>query len=112
MAERQKVSTPQLEPRVLALIREVLARYPKVSRAILFGSRAKGTAKPYSDIDLALDGDLTALEAGTIAEELEELPLPQRFDVKQYGTIQNGALREHIERVGIVVWNTDGLSSH
>ena len=35
----------------------VLQRYPQVHRAVLFGSRAKGTARNGSDIDLALEGE-------------------------------------------------------
>ncbi|MCB9466082.1 MAG: nucleotidyltransferase domain-containing protein [Candidatus Eisenbacteria bacterium] len=41
-----------LDPRALNLIRDVLSRHPVVTGAILFGSRAKGTARPASDVDL------------------------------------------------------------
>ncbi len=40
----------------LKKIQSVLARYPQVEAADLFGSRAKGTARPGSDIDIALKG--------------------------------------------------------
>jgi len=30
--------------------------FPSIQKVILFGSRAKGTATPYSDIDLAIVG--------------------------------------------------------
>ncbi|MCB9731987.1 MAG: nucleotidyltransferase domain-containing protein [Deltaproteobacteria bacterium] len=36
----------------LAMLRAVLARHPAVTGAVLFGSRAKGTAGPASDVDL------------------------------------------------------------
>ncbi|HTG45994.1 MAG TPA: nucleotidyltransferase domain-containing protein, partial [Verrucomicrobiae bacterium] len=35
---------------------EVFRRHPEVTRVILFGSRAKGTHRPSSDVDLALTG--------------------------------------------------------
>ncbi len=35
------------------------------------------------------------------AAELDELPLPYRYDVKPFDTITLRLLREHIERVGI-----------
>jgi predicted nucleotidyltransferase len=38
-------------------IQEVWAHFPEVRKAVLFGSRAKGTAKQGSDIDLALYGE-------------------------------------------------------
>ncbi|MGB8931444.1 MAG: nucleotidyltransferase domain-containing protein [Anaeromyxobacteraceae bacterium] len=89
-----------LAPRELQLIREVLARHPAVTGAILFGSRAKGTATPSSDIDLALEGVDDALQAEAIASELDDLPLPYHFDVSALTAIRSQPLREHIARVG------------
>ena len=82
------------------LIRSVLAAHPEVTQVKLFGSRAKGNAKPGSDIDLAFFGALDDLQAQSIQSELEELPLPYKFDVQPYASIQYAALREHIDRVG------------
>jgi predicted nucleotidyltransferase len=85
----------------LELIRKVLARHPSVTGAILFGSRAKGAAQPGSDIDMALEGINDQMQAEAIANELEELPLPYRFDVKALSGIHHPPLREHIARVGV-----------
>lgn len=93
--------TTGLDARALELIRKVLAAHPEVSRVVLFGSRAKGTASPSLDIDLALEGVDDPLRAEAIASELEALPLPYRFDVHALSAIRSAALREHIERVGI-----------
>lgn len=82
------------------LIRSVLAAHPELTQVKLFGSRAKGNAKPTSDIDLAFFGEVDALQAQSIQAELEELPLPYKFDVQPYESIQHVALREHIDRVG------------
>ncbi len=90
-----------LSPRELALIRSVLARHPDITGAVLFGSRAKGTAATASDIDLALAGIDDPLRAEAIARELEELPLPYRFDVKALAAIAYPPLLDHIARVGI-----------
>lgn len=46
-----------LSDATLLRITETLARFPAVERAVLFGSRAKGTHKLGSDIDLALYGE-------------------------------------------------------
>lgn len=93
-----------LTEREWRLIREVLARHAQVSGAILFGSRAKGVAAPSSDIDLAIEGIDDPLQAETIATELEELPLPYRFDVKALSAIRSPELRDHIARVGVRVY--------
>jgi len=87
-----------------ALIRGVLAAHPEISGAILFGSRAKGTASPASDIDLALEGIDDPLRAEAVAVELEELPLPYRFDVKALAALQSVPLLDHIQRVGFRVY--------
>lgn len=85
----------------LDLIRGVLSRNPEITGAVLFGSRAKGTASPASDVDLALEGIDEQLAAEAIANELDELPLPYRFDVKALAAIRDQPLREHIARVGV-----------
>ena len=82
------------------LIDSVFERHPEVTRVKLFGSRAKGSHSPSSDIDLALWG-VAPLQAESIAAELEELPLPYRFDVKAFESIKQNSLREHIQRCGI-----------
>jgi len=82
-------------------IRAVLARHPAVTGALLFGARAKGTAHPASDIGLALEGLEGPLEAAAIDSELEELPLPYRFDVKALAAIRHQPLLEHIARAGV-----------
>ena len=92
---------PGLAPRELDLIRGVLARHPAITGAILFGSRAKGTAGPASDVDLALEGIADPLQAAAVASELEELPLPYRFDVQALAAIRHRPLLEHIARVGV-----------
>lgn len=85
----------------LMLIRSVLSRHPDITRAVLFGSRAKGTAQKSSDIDLALEGITSPMQAEAIARELDDLPLPYHFDVQALTAIQHRPLLEHIARVGI-----------
>ncbi|MAE71899.1 MAG: hypothetical protein CME06_15710 [Gemmatimonadetes bacterium] len=93
-----------LEPAELTLVRSILERHPAVTGALLFGSRAKGTAARASDIDLALEGVLDPLRASAVGAELEALPLPYRFDVVALAEIAHGPLLEHIERVGIRIY--------
>jgi len=98
------MSRPPLAEGELALVRDVFGRHPQVSSAILFGSRAKGTHTPRSDVDLAVTGDVTPLEAEAIASELDELPLPYRFEVQPVARITHEPLRQHIDRVGICIY--------
>jgi len=89
-----------LTDRETSLISSVLNQHPEVSQVKLFGSRAKGCHTPASDIDLALWG-VDALQAESIAAELDELPLPYHFDVKAFEFIKQHSLRDHIQRRGI-----------
>lgn len=88
--------------RELDAIRSVIARHHNVQRAIVYGSRAKGTYRHNSDVDIAVDGDVSPLQAQFIAGDLAELPLPYQFDVVSLRHITNNALLEHIQRVGVV----------
>ena len=74
---------------------------------VLFGSRAKGNYKPGSDIDLAVKGDRVSPRiVAQLADCLnEETPLPYFFDVVHYETLDNQALVDHIDRVGIVIYS-------
>ena len=92
-----------LSDEALDRIKEVFAAHPEVASAKLFGSRAKGTHTDRSDIDLALWGSFDDLHAERIAADLDELPIPYRFEVIRFDSIRNDALKHHIERVGIEI---------
>jgi len=82
-------------------IQNVFALYSQVEKVILYGSRAKGTYKPASDIDLTLVGTkLNISIQQKIESELDDLMLPYKFDISIYHQISNKELVEHIERVG------------
>lgn len=80
----------------------VLCKQPKVKRVILFGSRAKGSHRPSSDIDLCLVADgLTLPEKLALDNVIDDLLLPWKVDLSVWGWIDTPALHDHIQRVGI-----------
>jgi len=94
-----------LTDRAIAEIQAVLAQFPDVERAVLYGSRAKGNHRPGSDIDLTLIGTgLTSKILGQIQGELEDGYLPYSFDVSLLDQITQPDLIEHIRRVGVVFY--------
>ena len=94
-----------LTDRAIAEIQAVLAQFPDVERAVLYGSRAKGNHRPGSDIDLTLIGaGLTSKILGQIQGELEDGYLPYSFDVSIMHQITQPDLLDHIRRVGVVFY--------
>lgn len=84
----------------------VLARYPQVERAMLYGSRAKGNYKRGSDIDLTLVGgsDLTLNTLYKIMRELDDLLLPYIIDLSILKDISDPDVIAHIQRVGVTFY--------
>ena len=104
------MKTPPLTPGELALLFTVFQRHPEIREVRLFGSRSKGSHTRRSDVDLAVWGDVDRLQAEAIAAELDELPLPYRYDVQPFNTIKFVPLREHIERRGIRIYPENGTA--
>ena len=95
-----------LEQKELEIIKSVFKKNSKLKSVKIFGSRAKGNYRPNSDIDLALIGDLDLLEAEKISSELDDLPLPYLFDVKVFNQITTTELLDHINRVGVFIYDS------
>lgn len=95
----------ELSADTVAKIREVLSRFPEVEKAVLYGSRAKGNARPGSDIDLTLFGSrLNQRKVGQIDDALDDLLLPYRFDLSIFDRITHSDLLDHIRRVGVALY--------
>jgi uncharacterized protein len=89
----------------------VLARYPQVKTAVLYGSRAKGNYKPGSDIDLTLygDEDMTLRVLLRLMSEMDDLLLPYTIDLSIFHTIDDPDLIDHIERVGVPFYEREAV---
>jgi predicted nucleotidyltransferase len=86
-------------------IGSVFASYPQVEKAVLYGSRAKGSFKHGSDIDLTLKGEaLTQRLLGNIAQALDDLLLPYTIDLSIFADLNHPDLEAHIARVGVVFY--------
>ena len=91
---------------VLNEINSVFFQSKKVEKLVLFGSRAKGNFKTGSDIDLAVFGsDLNFSDYLQLSIKLDELELLHKIDLLRFETIENVDLKNHINRVGIELYN-------
>ncbi|MBI2603218.1 MAG: nucleotidyltransferase domain-containing protein [Deltaproteobacteria bacterium] len=71
---------------------------------LVFGSRTKGTHKPFSDIDICLKG-AQALPRSLLADlrgQLEECDLPYKVDLIDYHQVSDG-FRTLIDRTAMQV---------
>ncbi|MEX1136152.1 MAG: nucleotidyltransferase domain-containing protein [Balneolales bacterium] len=90
----------------LDTIKKVAASFPEIEKIILFGSRAIGSHRKGSDIDLALTGQnvthATVLRLHDILDQ--ETMIPYRIDLSNYNTLQNTELKRHIQIHGVVIF--------
>lgn len=82
-------TTPDLPPDHMRIVLEVLAAHmPETAKVWVFGSRATGRARRYSDLDLAIDAGrpLTLNEFAILAEAFSDSDLPYRVDIVDWFT--------------------------
>ena len=93
-----------LSQKSLRAIADVVYSNAHVQEAKIFGSRAIGTYREGSDIDICLFGqELTLSDLNCIAGELEDLNIPQLVDLVNFRTIKNENLLKHIEEFSIQI---------
>jgi predicted nucleotidyltransferase len=90
----------------LEMILQVLAKYPQIEKAIIYGSRANNTFKPGSDVDIAIIGDVRYITWEVSSELNDETLLPYHFDITDYNKIKEPALKEQIDKYGIEFYNS------
>ncbi len=80
-----------LEKTYLDTVRQILCEHASEYKAVIFGSRIQGTAKKYSDIDIALIGsnkiDWRKIES--IKDIFSESDLPMIVDVIDYNSVSD-----------------------
>ena len=102
------MKAPDLSPTVRAKLSRIFATYPELTEVRLFGSRATGKAKAYSDIDLATLGIVDDRRLGRLTLDLEDLDIPQTCDLKAYESINSTLLKRHIDTFGMVIYSKQG----
>jgi predicted nucleotidyltransferase len=91
-----------LSEKSLQAIANVVYSNERVQEAKIFGSRAIGTFREGSDIDICLIGEeLTLTDLNRISSELDELNIPEMIDLVNFRTIKSENLLKHIENFSI-----------
>lgn len=92
-----------LSEETIKAISNVFAQFPQIKKSVVYGSRAKGSFKNGSDIDICLFGEIDLPLLQQIEHKIDDLLLPYVVDMTVYSSIQNKDLREHIDRVGVLL---------
>ncbi len=89
----------------MQVLHELFAENEKIEQVILYGSRAKGTYKPFSDVDITIVGKgLTRLDVNRLYAALDESPIPYMFDIFVFDTLKNENPKDHISRCGVILY--------
>jgi predicted nucleotidyltransferase len=88
--------------RTINATRRILQKYSGIEKAIIFGSRAKGSYREGSDIDLSLftNNTFTNDDLHKLRLDFDDSSIPYLFDVNIYSYLTNTELKDHIMRVG------------
>jgi len=99
-----------LSEQQLEIIQRILAQFAdKIDRIDLFGSRAQGTHRPNSDIDLVVWGNIDEKTADRLWTLFNESSLALKVDVLVYAQITKAALKVHIDLVSVPLFTRSDL---
>ena len=84
---------------------QIFRRFPRIERVLIFGSRAKGTDKPWSDFDLAVIAPtLSDSDFSRLWNEIDDLPLAFKLDLLHWDKLGEIPLKEKIIREGLLFY--------
>jgi predicted nucleotidyltransferase len=102
-----------LTARDMATIQGIFSVYPDVREVWIFGSRANGTYKPGSDIDLAIVNEGVAHDMlRRIVADFEESSLPYFVDVIHLPALKNKDLAAEINHNGRSIYTASPGIDH
>lgn len=97
----------ETERRELARVLRPFAK--RIERVGVFGSRATGRARPNSDIDLVIYGDIDSDLENRIWTLLEDSSLAVTVDLAAYPLIRHAGLKAHIDATAATVFEQNEL---
>lgn len=105
-SKREMADRPHMDvlPQHWEIVRGILQKHVPDLEVWAFGSRAKWSAKPYSDLDLAVitNHALPLNTSASLADDFSESDLPWKVDVVDWASTGE-SFRKIIERDKVVV---------
>ena len=103
-----KIEITGLSARDIFTITSIFNKYTSIKEVRLFGSRANGSFKKGSDIDLAvMNNDISEQDIIKIRNEFEESDIPFFVDFINYNTLPESELKEHIKKAGVLFYKIE-----
>jgi predicted nucleotidyltransferase len=95
-----------LPQRTLNSMEKIFRNHKNIRQVVLYGSRAKGNYRNNSDIDITLKTEVgfTRQNLLRVISDFEDSDIPYLMDISIYETLDNENLKEHINRVGKVIF--------
>ena len=94
----------QLETHIAQQLKDFFDNFEFIDKAVIFGSRAKHTANPKSDIDLCIYSlEMSDEQFSKLRFELDELPILYKLDIVHFEKV-NKELQDNVEKDGKVLF--------
>lgn len=94
-----------LKEDLLQQIKNTISNNSKIKKAVIFGSRARGSFRKNSDIDIAVWSDaLSPSELNMLKFQLESLNTALTFDLLHFEKLCKAELKKNIEGEGITIY--------
>lgn len=83
------------------ILSNIFGSNPNVHSIYIYGSRAMGTNKDRSDVDLVLmDKNIDRFSLGNLIFEINNSDFPFTVDIQNFNTLKNPDLIKHIQTYG------------
>lgn len=101
------MKTTGIDSRILKILNKIFSKYPMIHQVKLYGSRAKGNYRDNSDIDLVALGEIDRFTIANVLLDLDDTDIPYLIDLQNYSELKNRRLVDHIDRVGVVIYDRE-----
>lgn len=94
----------QLETHIAQQLKDFFDNFDFIDKVVIFGSRAKHTANPKSDIDLCIYSlEMSDEQFSKLRFELDELPILYKLDIVHFEKV-NKELQDNVEKDGKLLY--------
>ena len=97
--------TTGISERFIKELLDYCSNHPKITRVVLFGSRARGDHSNRSDIDLAITTqNCSHTVQNLISQEIEDMTTPYKIDILFTDRLQKEKLLFNINQEGVIIY--------